>query len=213
MTLPLLFLGISIDPSAEIARYGYVAVFLIIFMETAGFPLPGELTLLFAGVAAGAGRLDLPVLIVLGTIAAILGDNVGYAIGRYGGRRVVLRLARFGRVGSTLAWGEQFFLRHGGKTVFLARWTAGLRIFGAWIAGMTHMPWGRFFVWNAAGGVTWVTAMLVLGYVFSGSVKRIESWLGTAGAVVFGVVALAALLYGLRRLSHRKREPAPEPGD
>ena len=70
-----------------------------------------------------------------------------------------------------LGWGERFFAQHGGKTVFLARWTAGLRIFGAWIAGMTHMPWRTFFLWNAAGGITWVTATVMAGYLFSGSVE------------------------------------------
>jgi undecaprenyl-diphosphatase len=177
-------------------------------METAGIPMPGEITLLLAGVSAGNGHLELPVLIVLGTTAAILGDNVGYAIGRFGGRRLVLRMARFAHVGSMLDWGERFFARHGGKTVFLARWTTGLRIFGAWIAGMTHMRWRTFFVWNAMGGFTWATAMLLLGYVFSGSIHVIEAWLGAGGAIAFAVVAGAAIFLGLRRLTHRR--PAPE---
>ena len=211
--IPLALFGISIDVNAEIERYGYWAVFLIVFMETAGIPLPGEITLLLAGVAAGAGHLELPILIVLGTTGAILGDNVGYAIGRFGGRRLVLKMARFSQVGAMLGWGEMFFARHGGKTVFLARWTAGLRIFGAWIAGMTHMRWRTFFLWNAAGGFTWATAMLLLGYIFSGSVKAIESWLGTAGAIIFGVVAAAGLIYGLHRISHRRSEAEAEPGD
>jgi membrane protein DedA with SNARE-associated domain len=211
--LPLALLGISVDVQGEIERYGYWAVFLIVFMETAGIPLPGEITLLLAGVAAGAGHLELPILIVLSTTGAILGDNVGYAIGRFGGRRVVLRMAHFGHVSAALGWGEAFFAQHGGKTVFLARWTAGLRIFGAWIAGMTHMPWRTFFLWNAIGGFTWATAMLLLGYIFSGSVKAIESWLGTGGAIIFGVAAAALLIYLLRRISHRRAAAEPEPGD
>src|SRR5690242_14105026 len=179
-------------------------------METAGVPLPGEITLILAGVAAHQGSLDLTLTIVVGSLAAILGDNVGYVIGRYGGRRVVLRLAHVGRVDSLLGWGERFFERHGGKTVFLARWTAGLRIFGAWIAGMTHMPWPKFFVWNAAGGVTWATAMTALGYSFAASLGKVETYVGRGGAIAAGVVLLGALLYGLHRLSHR-RSPATDP--
>ena len=120
-------------------------------LETAGLPLPGETTLLLSGVAASTGRIDPWIAIAVGSVAAILGDNIGYAIGRYGGRRVVMRLAHIGGIESSLAWGEQFFARHGGKTVFIARWLFGLRIFGAWIAGMVHMPWRAFFFWNAAG--------------------------------------------------------------
>jgi undecaprenyl-diphosphatase len=193
-----------LDPSQWIADYGYVAVFLIVFMETAGVPLPGEITLILSGVAAHNGTLDLVPLIAIGSLAAILGDNVGYLIGRYGGRRIVLRLAHLGHVDSMLGWGERFFDKHGGKTVFLARWTAGLRIFGAWIAGMTHMPWRTFFLWNAAGGITWVTATVMAGYLFSGSVARIEGWFGTGGKIAAIVVLGAGLIYGLRVLHHRQ---------
>jgi membrane protein DedA with SNARE-associated domain len=195
-----------IDPSQWIADYGYLAVFLIVFMETAGVPLPGEITLILAGVAAHRGGLDLVPAIVVGSVAAILGDNVGYLIGRYGGRRVVLRLAHYGRVDSMLGWGERFFASHGGKTVFLARWTAGLRIFGAWIAGMTHMPWRTFFIWNAAGGITWATAAVTAGYVFSGSVARIESLFGKGGAILAGIALVAGAAYGLRLLHHRQAD-------
>src|SRR3954453_7130055 len=207
-----------LDPSQWIADYGYWAVFLIVFMETAGIPLPGEITLILAGVAAHRGTLDPVTLIVVGSLAAILGDNTGYLIGRYGGRRVVLKLARFGHVDSMLGWGERFFAQHGGKTVFLARWTAGLRIFGAWIAGMTHMRWRTFFVWNAAGGITWVSATVLAGYFFSGSVQRIEEYFGRAGMIAAVVVLGGGLLYGLHRLHQRqtaarKAEMAAAGGD
>jgi membrane protein DedA with SNARE-associated domain len=209
LLLPFLILGLNIDPAGWIADYGYPAVFIIIFLETAGIPLPGEATLLLAGVAAGGGHLDLSILIPVAILAAILGDNVGYLIGRVGGRRIVLRLARYGRVGSMLAWGERFFERHGGKTVFLARWTAGLRIFGAWIAGMTHMPYGRFFLWNALGGITWATTVILLGYAFSGSIHKIESILGTGGAITAAIVLGGGLLYSARLL-HRRQQAARE---
>src|SRR4051794_30770621 len=175
-------------------------------METAGVPLPGEITLILAGVAAHRGSLDLGLAIAVGAVAAILGDNVGYVVGRYGGRRVVLRLAHYGRVDSMLGWGERFFASHGGKTVFLARWTAGLRIFGAWIAGMTHMRWRTFFVWNTAGGITWAAAAVTAGYLFSGSVARIESLFGTGGAILAAIALAAAGAYGLRVLHRRQAD-------
>src|SRR5262249_32807475 len=96
-----------IDPTQWIADYGYLAVFLIVFMETAGVPLPGEITLILAGVAAHGGSLDLPLAIAVGALAAILGDNVGYVIGRYGGRRVVLRLPPSRPAHSLLRWGPR----------------------------------------------------------------------------------------------------------
>jgi membrane protein DedA with SNARE-associated domain len=193
-----------LDPAHWIADYGYVAVFLIVFMETAGVPLPGEITLILSGVAAHAGNLQPVELIIVGSVAAIAGDNFGYLIGRFGGRKLVLRLAHIGHVDSMLGWGERFFKNHGGKTVFLARWTAGLRIFGAWIAGMTHMPWRTFFLWNAAGGITWVTATVMAGYLFSDSVTRIEGWFGTGGKVAAIVVLAAAVGFGLHRLHKRQ---------
>ena len=200
-----------IDPSQWIADYGYLAVFLIVFMETAGVPLPGEITLILAGVAAHRGSLDLVPLIVVGSLAAILGDNVGYLIGRYGGRRVVLRLAQLRPRRLDARLGRAVLRQHGGKTVFLARWTAGLRIFGAWIAGMTHMPWRTFFIWNAAGGITWVTAAVMAGYVFSGSVARIESLFGTGGEIAGGRSCSAAACSTACASSTTVRPPPARP--
>ena len=144
--------SVSLDRLLDLFEdYGYFVIFVPVMLETAGVPLPGETILLLSGVAASTGRIDPWIAIAVGSAAAIIGDNIGYAIGRYGGRRVVLRLAHIGHIEKSLAWGEKFFARHGGKTVFLARWIFGLRIFGAWIAGMVHMPWRVFFFWNAAG--------------------------------------------------------------
>jgi membrane protein DedA with SNARE-associated domain len=175
-------------------RYGYFVIFVPVLLETAGVPLPGETTLLLSGVAASTGRIDPWIAIAVGSTAAILGDNIGYAIGRYGGRRLVMRLAHLGRIESSLAWGEQFFARHGGKTVFFARWIFGLRIFGAWIAGMVHMPWRVFFFWNAAGGITWCASVIGLGYFFGHSLHVIEKVLGVGGVIAVVSVAAVALV-------------------
>jgi membrane protein DedA with SNARE-associated domain len=184
-------------------RYGYFVIFVPVMLETAGLPLPGETILLLSGVAASTGRIDPWIAILVGSAAAIIGDNIGYVIGRFGGRRLVMRLAHIGRIEKSLAWGETFFEQHGGKTVFLARWIFGLRIFGAWIAGMVHMPWKRFFFWNAAGGVTWCSSMIGLGYFFGHSLHAIERLVGVGGVVAVVIAAAGGLLFW-RRFERRK---------
>ena len=175
-------------------RYGYFVIFVPVFLETAGVPLPGETTLLLSGVAASRGAINVYEAIAVATVAATLGDNVGYAIGRFGGRKLVLRLASFGHLQSALASGEIFFEKHGGKTVFLARWLPGLRIFGAWIAGMVHMPWRRFALWNLAGAFAWSSSVIALGYFFGRSLGLIEKALGVGGVIALCVVAIAGFV-------------------
>jgi membrane protein DedA with SNARE-associated domain len=200
------------------AEYGYAVIFVPVFLETAGLPLPGETSLLLAGVASATGRIDVFWAIVVGATAAILGDNVGYAIGRFGGRPLVMRLAHIGGIERSLAWGEDYFARRGGITVFFARWLPGLRIFGAWIAGMVHMPWWRFALWNAAGGICWTTSIVLLGHFFGNSIHVVERVLGIGGVIVLIAVAVVALGFW-RRHEHAKkhaleaREPdlTPEP--
>jgi membrane protein DedA with SNARE-associated domain len=209
--------SVSLDRVLDLYEsYGYFVIFVPVMLETAGLPLPGETILLFSGVAASQGRIDPWVAIVVGSAAAIIGDNIGYAIGRYGGRRVVMRLAHIGRIESSLAWGEAFFARHGGKTVFVARWIFGLRIFGAWIAGMVHMPWRVFFLWNAAGGITWCISVIGLGYFFGNSLDVIEKALGVGGVIAVVTVAGIGLIIW-RRFERSKVHghagdgPAPTP--
>jgi membrane protein DedA with SNARE-associated domain len=176
------------------AEYGYWAVFVPVLLETAGLPLPGETSLLFAGVASSTGRIDVFWTIVVGSSAAIIGDNIGYAIGRFGGRRLVMRLAHIGGIEKSLAWGEAYFARRGGITVFFARWLPGLRIFGAWIAGMVHMKWWKFALWNAAGGIAWCTSIVLLGHFFGKSIHVVEKVLGVGGVIVLIALAVVALV-------------------
>jgi membrane protein DedA with SNARE-associated domain len=196
-------------------EYGYPVVFVPVFLETAGIPLPGETTLLLGGLAASQeeARLNVVLVIAVGACAAILGDNVGFAIGRYGGRRLVMKLAHIGNVERSMAWGERFFERHGGKTVFAARWLPGLRIFGAWIAGMVHMPWPRFAAWNAAGGICWATSVVLLGYFFGRSLDAIESVLGIGGVVALVVLAVGALGFYMLHERRKRRQHAGEAAD
>ena len=176
------------------ANVGYAAVFALIAVETMGIPVPGETALIGAALLAHDGQLSIIVLVALAAAAAIIGDNVGFAIGRKGGRRLFARPGPFhSHRLKVLEHGEPFFARHGPKAVFLGRWVSGLRIASAWLAGMNKMDWPTFLFWNALGGIAWA-ASIGLGVYFLGHVA--EEVISTAGpaAAVAGVVALACFL-------------------
>jgi membrane-associated protein len=170
---------------------GYAVVFALIAVETMGIPVPGETALITAGLLAHDGRMDIVPLIALAAAAAILGDNVGFAIGRKVGRRVFEAPGPFHRQRlSTLAVGEPFFERHGPKAVFLGRWVAGLRIASAWLAGMNKMAWPRFLCWTALGGLCWATSVALGAYIIGHAFEEI---IGVGGIVAAGVVSAGLL--------------------
>jgi membrane-associated protein len=181
---------------------GYPLVFALIAIETMGVPVPGETALVTASIVASRGRLDIEIVIALAAAAAILGDNVGFAIGRRLGRRLLTApgplLAHRRRV---IAVGEPFFDRHGPKAVFLGRWVTGLRITAAWMAGVTHMSWPTFLFWNALGGIAWATSIGLLAYFVGHSAEAIIHVAGLAGAglVVVGGLGLWLVLRTRRR--------------
>jgi membrane-associated protein len=181
---------------------GYPLVFALIAIETMGIPVPGETALVTAGIVASRGRLEIEVVIVLAAAAAILGDNVGFAIGRKLGRRLLTApgplLHHRRRV---IAVGEPFFDRHGPKAVFLGRWVTGLRITAAWMAGVTKMRWPTFLFWNALGGIAWAISIGLLAYFVGHSAETIihVAGLGGAAAVVLGGLVLWLVLRVRRR--------------
>jgi membrane-associated protein len=181
---------------------GYPLVFALIAIETMGIPVPGETALITAGIVASRGRLEIEVVIALAAAAAILGDNVGFAIGRKLGRRLLTvpgpLLHHRRRV---IAVGEPFFDRHGPKAVFLGRWVTGLRITAAWMAGVTKMPWPTFLFWNALGGIAWAISIGLLAYFVGHSAETIihVAGLGGAAVVVLGGVAVWLVLRVRRR--------------
>jgi membrane-associated protein len=180
---------------------GYAVVFALIAIETMGIPVPGETALIAAALLAHDGRLDIVPLVALAAAAAILGDNVGFAIGRKGGRRLFEMPGPFHEQRlATLAVGEPFFARHGPKAVFLGRWVAGLRIASAWLAGMNKMKWSRFLFWNALGGICWAVS-IGLGTYFVG--HAFEQIIGVGGIVAAGIVGGA--LVGLFVWRHVRR--------
>jgi len=184
--------------------YGLLIVFLAIALETSGLPLPGETALVIAAVAASQGKYSIEWVIVVATLAAIVGDNVGYWLGRKLGRGFLQRYEFVRRFSDRiLPPTERFFSRHGGKAIFLARWFSGFRIAGAWIAGFAHMPWWRFFFWNAAGGIAWAaTVGLIAYYVGQAAADAISHYglLGGAAIAVLVVLLLGALHVWRRRV-------------
>jgi membrane protein DedA with SNARE-associated domain len=184
-------------------RVAYALLALLIGGESAGIPLPGETALITGSILASQGKLWLPLVIAVAAAAAIVGDNIGYELGRHGARRLLSRPGRFeDRRQAFLERGEVFFARHGGKTVLFARWLPFLRVTAAWLAGANHMPWPRFFAWNALGGISWAISVGVFGYLAGQVAVRILHDAGyvVLGAVTLGLVALAAW-YLLRRKS------------
>jgi membrane-associated protein len=185
---------------------GYAALAALVGMEASGVPVPGETALITASVLASQGDLSIPFVIAIAAAAAIVGDNVGYALGSRFGRRALERPGRLRRRRlELLRRGDALFARHGAKAVFFGRWIAGLRIWAAWLAGMTAMRWRSFLLWNALGGIGWAIWFGLLGYFGGEAAARLVARLGVAAAVAVGLVALGAYLF-LRRLRPRRAE-------
>ena len=175
--------------------YGYLAVLVLVGLESLGIPLPGETALLTASAYAAAGHLSIAGVIVSAAVGAMLGDAGAYWIGRTGGLALVRRYGRLLRVDDTkLERAQTFFRRHGGKTVFLGRFVSLLRMLAALLAGVTRMPYGRFSLYNVTGGTCWALLFGGLGYAFGRQLPQLEHAVGQAGALV---VLLAPLIVAL----------------
>jgi membrane protein DedA with SNARE-associated domain len=202
----------------ELTTYGLILLFALVAIEGCGIPLPGETALATAAVLAGSGHFNIEEVIVVAACGAIVGDNTGYWIGRLGGRALLARVpyvrdaaARF------LPRGERYFERHGSKTVVIARFVAGLRITAAWLAGISHMPWRTFVVFNATGGILWSTAIGFVAYEFGRAAVNAVSHYGLYAVIVLVVLGVLAFLghrfwhaRGERREQGRARNSEPE---
>ena len=176
-------------------HYGLIALFLVVMLESGGVPLPGETALVAAAIFASQGNLNIVEVIAVAAAAAIVGDNLGYWVGRTGGRKVLERFGPLRRWSErALPWAERFFERHGGKTIFLARFFSVLRVTAAWLAGISRMHWWMFFLWNAAGGIVWATLVGLVafysGHAAADAIGRYGLWAGV------GIVVVLALLVG-----------------
>lgn len=178
-----------------IATYGYAIVALFVFLECVGIPLPAETTLLVAGAYAGAGHLQIGLLIGVAAVAAIVGDALGYWIGRRGGRPFLERHGRWIHLNDKrLDRIQGFFTRHGSRTVFFGRFVGVLRTYVALFAGISRMPYPTFALYNSLGGITWAIVFGTLGFVFGQNlsmVERVMRDIGWALIVAVGLIVLA----------------------
>lgn len=185
----------------------------IIGLESMGVPSPGETALVAAAVLAGQGHLKIWLVILIGATSAILGDNVGYLLGRRLGREVLISRGPFHEQRArVVAVGDRYFKRHGAKTVFIGRWIAWIRFATAWLAGINHMPFRVFFPWNAFGGITWAVTYGLLGYYGGQAVVNVAERVGVVAAVVLAVVLVGGFVLvrvreGRRRRHREPREP------
>jgi membrane-associated protein len=192
-----------IDVKHLVQVFGYPLLFVIVMSESGGLPVPGETGLIAAAVLASQGKLRIELVIVIAAAAAIVGDNIGYAIGRKGGRWLLQRPGAFHHQRlAVLETGEPFFERHGPKAVFFGRFVLGLRVWASWLAGATRMRWASFVVWNALGGVCWATAIGLIAYFLGHSAGNVVEAFGIYGLIAV-VVAIASGLYLHRRHGRR----------
>jgi membrane protein DedA with SNARE-associated domain len=185
---------------------------LLVGLESAGIPLPGETALIAGSALAKHGGLQIEVVIAVAAAAAIIGDSAGYAVSRRYGRRLLTRPGRTQtRRMDVLTRGEAFFDRHGPKAVFFGRWITGLRVWASWLAGITHMPYRQFLMWNALGGITWAITIGLVGYILGTAAEQVVEKVGLGAAILVGVLVIASLIYfHVRRGRHR---PTPPPSD
>jgi membrane protein DedA with SNARE-associated domain len=183
-----------------LSSYGYLVVFLLVMMESIGLPVPGETALIGAALYAGSThKLEIWWVIAVAIAGAIIGDNIGFSIGRYGGARLLLRHGhRVGLHEGRLKIGIWLFRRHGGKVVFWGRFVSILRTYAAFLAGTNQMAWPRFLVFNAAGAIVWATAFGVAYYVFGSALRKLSTTIDVTLGVV-GIVILVAFLVWSKR--------------
>jgi membrane protein DedA with SNARE-associated domain len=185
-------------------QYGLILLFAVVMLESFGIPLPGETSLIAAAVLAQQGHFSIVAVVAVAAAAAIVGDNLGYWVGRTGGRRLLENAPILRHYAPrALPPGERFFARHGPKAVFLGRFVAVLRFTAAWLAGITHMAWWRFLFWNALGGIVWAALVGTISYYFGKAAADAIAEYGGIGAavvVVLVVIVVLAIHFGRKRI-------------
>jgi membrane protein DedA with SNARE-associated domain len=192
-----------------LTTYGYWAVLLFVAVESIGIPFPGETMLLVAAIYAGTHHsFHLPLVILAAACGAILGDNLGYLVGRGGGYRLLRRYGHLVHLDDRkLKLGIYLFRQHGGKVVFFGRFVAVLRAWAAFLAGTSRMPWDRFLLFNAAGGILWATLYGCGGYVLGDNIYRLTGPVGVV-SVVLAILAIVVSFIVLRRNEARIEDEA-----
>jgi membrane protein DedA with SNARE-associated domain len=211
MAAPPQLPGVFSTLAPVLDHYGYLAVAGFVLVEDFGVPVPGETILIAGAVYAGAGRLDLVTVALLAFAAALLGDNIGFAIGHFGGRRLVLRWGRYVLLTpERLARAEDWFGRHGGKVILVARFVEGLRQANGIVAGTSGMPWRRFVVFNAAGAALWVGVWTTVGYLSGTHLDTVYGVLRRVALYVLAALVAAVLLRIAVHLRRRRRPSSSE---
>jgi membrane-associated protein len=191
---------------------GYPLLFVLVMSEAAGVPIPGETALIAAAVLASQGKLEIVLVIALAAAGAIVGDNIGYLIGRKGGRWLLERPGLFHRQRlEVLRVGEPFFKTHGPKAVYFGRFLLGLRVWASWLAGATRMRWSSFALWNALGGISWATAVGLIAYLLGHSASHAIEAFGVYGLVAVLLAIVSAVVLHRRHAAHNAH-PSDEDG-
>jgi len=192
-----------------LTTYGYWAVLLFVAIESTGVPFPGETMLLVAAIYAGTtNRLSITLVIVAAASGAILGDNLGYWVGREGGYHLLRRYGRYIHLDERkVKLGQYLFRKYGDKVVFFGRFIAVLRAWAAFLAGTNCMPWRSFLLYNALGGIIWATVYGLAGYFLGDNVHRLTGPIGLS-TFVLGLLLTVASLVFVRRNERRLEEEA-----
>lgn len=191
--------------------FGYLAVGGLITLEDFGVPVPGETMLIAAAVYAGSGRLNIVGVGLIAVLAAVVGDNIGYAIGFFGGRALVLRYGKYVLLtGERLEKAEGFFARNGGKVVVVARFIEGLRQANGIIAGIAEMPWPRFLAFNMIGAVLWVGVWASVGYLAGDHIETVYSEITRYSLYLLIALAVVVVALIVRAALRRRRRAVPD---
>jgi membrane protein DedA with SNARE-associated domain len=189
--------GVFSDLQPLLEHYGYLAVGGFVLLEDFGVPVPGETILIAAAVFAGAGHMNIALVILVAVVGAIIGDNIGFAVGHFGGRPLVDRFGRYVFLTpARLDHAEQYFDKHGGKIVTIARFIEGLRQLNGLLAGIVGMHWAKFLGYNALGAVLWVCTWAGVGYLAGENIVDIYAaferykWYAIAAILVIVAVAI-----------------------
>jgi|SRR5580692_980092 membrane protein DedA with SNARE-associated domain len=200
-----------LDVNKLVQDAGYPLLFVLVMSEAGGVPIPGETALIAAAVLASRGKLQIELVILIAIAGAIVGDNIGYLIGRKGGRWLLERPGMFRRQRlEVLRVGEPFFADHGPKAVFFGRFLLGLRVWASWLAGATRMRWRSFALWNALGAIAWASGVGLIAYFLGHSASNAIEAFGIYGLIAVLLAIVGGLVLRRRHVSHGSRKPRDE---